>query len=95
MKFSQREESAAMDEANCELACGMVSAAYIRQGAQALASRRRLVKALLSSRRLPQRGWDEATTEMLLQVGAQELGQASIRACLSPCFTGCGPVSSC
>lgn len=57
-----------MDQANCDLACGLVSASYIAQGAQALAARRRMVKALLSSRRLPQRGWDEATIEMLLQV---------------------------
>lgn len=36
---------------------------------QALAARRRRVKALLSQRRLPEQGWDEPTIEMLLQVG--------------------------
>lgn len=59
-----------MDADNCDLAAGLVSKAYISQGAAALAARRRMVKALLSSRRLPQRGWDEATIEMLLQVRA-------------------------
>jgi hypothetical protein len=60
-----------MDPDNCALAARLVSPSYISQGAQALATRRRLVKALLSSRRLPQRGWDEATIEMLLTVGGR------------------------
>ncbi len=60
-----------MDEDNCALACGLVSASYINQGAQALAGRRRMIKALLSSRRLPERGWDEATIEMLLQASCR------------------------
>lgn len=59
-----------MDADNCALACGLVSRAYIGQGQAALGARRRQVKALLSSRRLPPRGWDEATIEMLLQVWA-------------------------
>jgi hypothetical protein len=58
-----------MDAENCELAAGLVSRVYITQGAQALAARRKKVKALLSNRRLPPKGWDEATIEMLLQVG--------------------------
>ncbi len=57
-----------MDPPNCELACGLVSRAYICQGAQALSARSRLVKALLSSRRMPERGWDEASIEQLVQV---------------------------
>ncbi|GLC64731.1 hypothetical protein PLESTF_000201300 [Pleodorina starrii] len=56
-----------MNPDNCGLAAGLVSASYIRQGEQALARRQRLVKALLSSRRLPERGWDEATIEMLVR----------------------------
>ncbi|KAI8474694.1 MAG: selenocysteine synthase [Monoraphidium minutum] len=59
-----------MDQENCDLAAGLVSASYIAQGAQALAARRRMVKALLSNRRLPERGWDEATIEMLLRDAA-------------------------
>ncbi|KAF8065449.1 hypothetical protein HT031_003050 [Scenedesmus sp. PABB004] len=39
-------------------------------GAAALAARRRLVKGLLSNRRLPPQGWDEATIELLLQDAA-------------------------
>jgi O-phospho-L-seryl-tRNASec:L-selenocysteinyl-tRNA synthase len=57
-----------MDPANCELACSIISKAYINQGAQALGARDRQVKALLSSRRLPQQGWDEASIERLLTV---------------------------
>lgn len=57
-----------MDAANCSLAAGLVSQSYVSQGAAALGSRRRLVKALLSNRALPAEGWDEATIEMLLQV---------------------------
>ncbi|PRW56294.1 O-phosphoseryl-tRNA(Sec) selenium transferase [Chlorella sorokiniana] len=59
-----------MDAANCDLACVLVGRTYIQQGAQALAARRRRVKALLSQRRLPEQGWDDATIEMLLQDAA-------------------------
>ena len=59
-----------MDAANCALACGLVSKSYVAQGQQALAQRQRRVKALLSSRRLPEEGWDDATIEAFLQVGA-------------------------
>jgi hypothetical protein len=58
-----------MDADNCALACGFVSKSYINQGAQALNARKRQIKALLSSRRLPEQGWDDASIEMLLQVG--------------------------
>jgi O-phospho-L-seryl-tRNASec:L-selenocysteinyl-tRNA synthase len=64
-----------MDLGNCDLAKQWVSASYINQGAQALAARRKRIKALLSSRRLPEQGWDEATIEMLVQVCGQELLQ--------------------
>jgi len=57
-----------MDAGNCEQACGLVSRSYINQGQQALARRHRLIKALLSSRRLPEQGWDEPTIEAFVQV---------------------------
>jgi O-phospho-L-seryl-tRNASec:L-selenocysteinyl-tRNA synthase len=57
-----------MDEDNCAVAISLISKTYISQGSQALAARRRLIKTLLSQRRLPQRGWDDATIELLLQV---------------------------
>lgn len=57
-----------MNEGNCTLAAGLVSKSYISQGAQALARRQRLIKSLLSSRRLPQEGWDDATIELFIQV---------------------------
>ncbi|GLI64684.1 hypothetical protein VaNZ11_008038 [Volvox africanus] len=56
-----------MNPDNCTLAAGLVSLSYVRQGEQALARRQRLIKALLSSRRLPERGWDEATIELLIR----------------------------
>lgn len=57
-----------MDAANCEQAFGLVSKSYIKQGQQALARRHRLIKTLLSSRRLPEQGWDEPTIEAFVQV---------------------------
>lgn len=59
-----------MDADNLQLAASLVSPSYISQGGAALAARRRLIKGLLSNRRLPQEGWDEATIEMLLQDAA-------------------------
>lgn len=34
----------------------------------------RQIKSLLSSRRMPEKGWDDATIEMLIQVGGQGCG---------------------
>eukprot|EP00887_Chlorella_sp_A99_P001435 scaffold8.g1435.t1 len=59
-----------MDTQNSELACGLVNRTYISQGSEALTRRRRLVKALLSQRKLPPVGWDDATIEMLVQDAA-------------------------
>ena len=64
--------SHSMNAANCALANGLVSAAYIQQGQQALTARCNLVKSLLSQRKLPADGWDDATIEMLLQVSATD-----------------------
>eukprot|EP00798_Chlamydomonas_sp_ICE-L_P014521 gene14521-20552_t len=52
-----------MDPSNCDLASGLVSKSYISQGQQALNQRRKQIKVLLSSRRLPEAGWDDATIE--------------------------------
>lgn len=57
-----------MDGSNLDLAAGLVSRGYIEQGGQALARRRKLIKTLLSSRRLPQHGWDDDTIELLIKV---------------------------
>ena len=62
-----------MDPANCELAAGLVSSTYIRQGGQSLTARHKMVKALLANRRLPDQAWDEATIEMFIQVSSQPL----------------------
>ncbi|MEW5314094.1 MAG: hypothetical protein WDW38_005614 [Sanguina aurantia] len=56
-----------MDDENCRLAAGLVSGSYINQGQQALVRRRKLIKALLSSRKMPELGWDDATIEMFVQ----------------------------
>lgn len=56
-----------MQEDSCELAKGLLRASYVTQGQQALAARRRLTTALLSTRRLPPAGWDEQACEALLR----------------------------
>jgi len=56
-----------MNEENCLLAQNLVSKAYISQGSDALARRNKLIKRLLSNRRLPPEGWDDATIEMFIQ----------------------------
>ncbi|KAK9831899.1 hypothetical protein WJX81_006837 [Elliptochloris bilobata] len=56
-----------MNADNCALARGLVSPSYVAQGAEALAKRQKLVKAVLSQRRLPQAGWDDATIELFIQ----------------------------
>ena len=55
-----------MNESNCEVACGLVSKTYINQGLQGLTGRQKLVKAILSSRKLPEKGMDEASIEGLI-----------------------------
>lgn len=55
-----------MDSDNCTLASQLVSANYINQGSQALTRRRKIVKTLLSQRRMPPEGWDDATIELFL-----------------------------
>lgn len=54
----------------CELVSSskLVSASYVAQGRAALNARGKLVQSLISNRRLPATGWDEASIEMLLQV---------------------------
>lgn len=57
-----------MDSENLELACGLISRSYVEQGGQAIRKRHKLVKTLLSERKLPKEGWDEQTIEALLHV---------------------------
>jgi|EP00945_MAST-04E_sp_MAST-4E-sp1_P007511 O-phospho-L-seryl-tRNASec:L-selenocysteinyl-tRNA synthase len=51
---------------NKKLAEGLVDAAYVRQGIDALNARHNLVTSLLSQRRMPENGWDDASIEYLL-----------------------------
>eukprot|EP00752_Nemacystus_decipiens_P001780 g1720.t1 len=55
-----------MNHKSFEQARNLVKASYISQGEQALNGRRKQVTALLSNRRLPARGWDDAQIEYLL-----------------------------
>lgn len=59
-----------MNDTNVALAQGLVRAGYIRQGAQGIAARQKLVTTLLSERRLPADGWDEASIELLVHDAA-------------------------
>lgn len=52
------------------LAAHLISAPYVKQGTQALARRQGLLRSLLSERRLPSIGWDEASIELLLREAA-------------------------
>ncbi|CBJ27225.1 O-phosphoseryl-tRNA(Sec) selenium transferase [Ectocarpus siliculosus] len=55
-----------MNGRSLEQARNLVKTSYINQGEQALNGRRKQVTALLSNRRLPTRGWDDAQIEYLL-----------------------------
>jgi hypothetical protein len=55
-----------MDESAFPLAERLIGRAYAEQGRQALRRREGLSKALLSSRRLPLEGWDDASIEFFL-----------------------------
>lgn len=57
-----------MDKDELELVGLLVSKSYAQQAQCALSKRRKLIKSLLSERRLPQQGWDETSIEQLLQV---------------------------
>lgn len=57
-----------MDEANLKLASQLISRTYVDQGGDALRTRRKLIKTLLSQRRLPAEGWDEETVELFIKV---------------------------
>jgi len=59
-----------LGDESAPLAARLISAAYVKQGTQALQRRRGLLKSLLSERRLPAAGWDEASIEMLLREAA-------------------------
>eukprot|EP00639_Heterosigma_akashiwo_P011875 CAMPEP_0206372088 /NCGR_PEP_ID=MMETSP0294-20121207/6892_1 /ASSEMBLY_ACC=CAM_ASM_000327 /TAXON_ID=39354 /ORGANISM="Heterosigma akashiwo, Strain CCMP2393" /LENGTH=221 /DNA_ID=CAMNT_0053819383 /DNA_START=135 /DNA_END=797 /DNA_ORIENTATION=- len=56
-----------MNEQNNALAKQLVNDSYLSQGFEAgIQKRRNAFKALLSNRRLPPEGWDDATIEMVL-----------------------------
>ena len=55
-----------MNDAAFTLAEGLVSSAYIKQAQQARRARESMVKSLLQQRRLPDRGWDDGTLQLLL-----------------------------
>ena len=59
-----------MNAANVELAKLLVRASYVSQGSQGIAAREKLLTTLLSERRLPARGWDEAQLELLVRDAA-------------------------
>ncbi|CAM9264137.1 unnamed protein product, partial [Choristocarpus tenellus] len=55
-----------MNGKGLERARTLVKASYVNQAEQALNSRRKMVTSLLSNRRLPRCGWDDAEIEYLL-----------------------------
>lgn len=64
-----------MNHDTCDIVASskLVSASYVTQGRAALNAREKLVQSLISNRRLPATGWDEASIEMLLQVRSKNM----------------------
>jgi len=60
-----------MDERTLDIAATIVDPAYIRQGAQSLATRSAYFRKLVSQRRAPDDGWPEHVIEALLRDLAQ------------------------
>ena len=58
----------------------LIPCTYARQGAEALVKRQKLVTSLLSERRMPKHGWDDASIENLLQVSRYLAVQHNIAA---------------
>ena len=56
-----------MDDTNAALAQQLVPPTYIQQGLQSLRMRQNLLKHLLSHRKLPMEGWDDASITYVLQ----------------------------
>lgn len=54
-------------EENLALGAGLIDASYVQQGRQALRRRQKQLTALLSSRRLPPEGWDEASVSCVVR----------------------------
>lgn len=55
-----------MDKRNLEMAASLVDPTYISQGEQSLRQRSKLLRTMLSSRSLPEEGWDEMDLERVL-----------------------------
>ena len=55
-----------MDDSAFPLAAQFIGKAYAKQGQEALKRREGLAKTLLSQRKLPDIGWDDASIEFLL-----------------------------
>lgn len=55
-----------MDDSAFPLAAQLIGKAYAKQGQEAIRRREGLAKTLLSQRRLPDTGWDDASIEFLL-----------------------------
>lgn len=77
-----------MDSDNLKLAGGLVSPSYLQLGSQSLAKRRKLIKALLSNRKLPKAGWDVDTIELFIKASSTAVTHPQPRtACVSICPT--------
>ncbi|TYZ63309.1 hypothetical protein PybrP1_005941 [[Pythium] brassicae (nom. inval.)] len=57
-----------MNARSVELAEGVVTPTYVRQGLEALRAREQLLTTLLAQRRVPDVGWDDASVELALAV---------------------------
>lgn len=62
-----------------ELARGLVTPSYVRQGADEILAQNKLAKSLLSCRAMPEHPWPEAAVERLLSVWLPDLCSGSCR----------------
>lgn len=56
-----------MDDTNATLASAFVSKRYVEVGMENVSSTRKMVKELMTHRRIPDKGWDESTIECFLR----------------------------
>jgi O-phospho-L-seryl-tRNASec:L-selenocysteinyl-tRNA synthase len=56
-----------MNDETFGIAEGLISSSYVKQSQQAVHTRQRLYKTLLSQRSLPEKGWSDQTIEIFLQ----------------------------
>lgn len=66
MHWAAQKTFGAMNATNFDLMSSIVNKSYVEQAQQGRNQRENLIKALLSQRRIPKKGWDDQTIEFFL-----------------------------